>query len=113
MAHPVSGDVVDDAVSRRILTRENRSPVGRAERDRVKGAREHRPFAGQPIDVGRFEEGVPRHAHLVEAHVVHDDDDDVRAVFPGHGVGLVARGRDTAFRSAGYEGEPQEDQRSW
>jgi hypothetical protein len=44
----------------------------------VKGVREPRALAGEPVDVRRLHVGMPGDAQLVEAEIIDDDDDDVR-----------------------------------
>src|SRR5262245_48635344 len=73
-----SSGVVDDAVGVRILARQKTRPARGAKRRRGEGVRETRPLAREPVHVRRVDERMAGDPHLVPAHVVDEDHDDVR-----------------------------------
>ena len=77
VAGRVARHVVDDAVPARILSGEDRRPVGRADRRGVKRPVEQGPFARDAVHVRGFHVRVPARAELVVAQVVDQDDEEV------------------------------------
>jgi len=100
VAHCVAPDVVDDAVAARVLAREDRSAVGRAQRRGVERVQELRALVREAVDVGRLHVRMPGRARLVEAQVVDEDDKEVRFHRALIAVGCRARAR--ACPSARY-----------
>ena len=77
VAHRVARHVVDDAVAAGVLAGQDRGAVRRADRRGMEGALEQRALAGEPVDVRRLHVGMAAGAELVEAQVVHQDDQEV------------------------------------
>src|SRR5437899_72256 len=77
MTHRVPRDVVDDAVTTCVLSRDNRRPVGRADWSGMKSALEQGAFVREAIDVRRFHVRMPACPELVIAQVVDQDHQEI------------------------------------
>ena len=104
VAGPVPCHVVDDAVAGGVLPGEDAGPVGRTERHRVEGMREHHPFAGELVDMGRFEKGMPGDPQLIPSQVVDDQDDDIGTTLAIDNIWLRFAGSRPGI-AAGEEGD--------
>ena len=77
VTHRVARDVVDDAVTTCILTRDDRCPVGRADWSRVESALEQGALVRDAVDVRRFHVRMSARPELVVTQIVDQNHHEI------------------------------------